>query len=92
MTKPKIAPPEMIAAFDPSPRAVVPTRRDLNELTPDEVASALSQGHPKSVPVKVHKGMEGERTGLPHLTPHSLRYRQAHEKMGTKVASEQVMT
>jgi hypothetical protein len=92
MTKPKIAPLEMIAAFDPAPRAVIPTRRDLNELTPDEVASALAQGHPKSVPVKVHKGMEGERTGLPHLTPHSLRYRQAHEKMGTKIEPEQAIT
>jgi hypothetical protein len=92
MAKAKVAPLAMIAAFDPAPRAVVPTRRDLNELTPDEVVSALSQGHPKSAPVKIHKGMEGERTGLPHLTPHSLRYRQAHEKMGTKIAPEQVMT
>jgi hypothetical protein len=92
MTKARIAQPAKIVAFDPAPRAVVPTPRDLNELTPDELASALSGGHPKSVPFKVHKGMEGQRTGHPHLTPHSLRYRQAHEKMGTKVASEQVMT
>lgn len=80
-----------ITAFDPAPRAVKPTPRDLNELTATEVASALAQGHPKSVPVKVHKGMEGQRTGLPHLTPHSLRYRQAHEKVGTKLIPEKVM-
>jgi hypothetical protein len=55
------------------------------------LASALSGGHPKSVPFKVHKGMEGQRTGHPHLTPHSLRYRQAHEKLGTKIVPEQVM-
>ena len=92
MAKAKVAPAAMISAFDPAPRAVIPTRRDLNELTPAEVASALAQGHPKSAPVKTHKGMEGERTGLPHLTPHSSRFRQAHEKVGTKVAPEQVMT
>jgi len=62
------------------------------QISDENVAMMLGNGHPKSVPVKVHKGMEGERTGLPHLTPHSLRYRQAHEKMGTKIASKQVMT
>ena len=91
MTKAKIAPPSKIAAFNPAPRAVTPTPRDLHELTPAEVASALSQNHPKSAPVKTHKGMEGQRTGLPHLTPHSTRYRQAHEKMGTSIVPEQVM-
>ena len=92
MTNARIAQPTKIMAFDPAPRAVAPIPRDLNGLTPDELASALSGGHPKSVPVEVHKGMEGERTGLPHLTPHSLRYRQAHGKMRTKIAPEQVMT
>lgn len=91
MSKAKISPPSKIAAFNPSPRAVAPTPRDLHELTPAEVATALSLGHPKSAPVKVHKGMEGQRTGHPHLTPHSSRYRRAHEKMGTKIVPEQVM-
>ena len=62
------------------------------QISDESVAMVLGSGHPKSVPVKVHKGMEGERTGLPHLTPHSLRFRQAHEKMGTKIAPERGMT
>jgi hypothetical protein len=81
-----------IVAFDPSPRAVKPTPRDVEDLTPTEIANVISQGHPKSVPVKPIKGMEGPRTGLPHLTPHSLRYRNAHEKMGTKIPPTQVIS
>lgn len=92
MAKATISPPTKIAAFDPAPSAVRPTLRDLNELTPAEVANALSQGHPKSKPVKIHKGMEGQRTGFPHLMPHSARYQQAHEARGTKLDPEKVMT
>ena len=93
MTEKKvISPPSKIVAFDPAPRAVKPTARDLNALTPAEVASALAQGHPKSVQVKIHKGMEGERTGLHHLTPHSLRFRTAHESVGTKIEPDERMT
>jgi hypothetical protein len=55
--------------------------------TNDDAAATLSR-NPKSAPVPTHKGMEGERTGLPHLTPHSLRYRQAHEKMGTAIPKD----
>ncbi len=91
MSKAKISPPSKIVAFNPSPRVVAPTPRDLNELTTAEVASALTPSHPKSAPVRVHKGMEGQRTGHPHLTSHSSRYRQAHEKLGTKIVPEQVM-
>jgi hypothetical protein len=91
MPKAKISPPSKIVAFNPAPCAVNPTPRDLKELTPAEVASALSQNHPKSAPVKTYRGMEGQRTGHPHLTPHSSRYRKAHEKMGTKIVPAQVM-
>jgi len=89
---PKVSPLEKIVAFNPAPHAVAPTPRDINELTPTEVASALAQGHPKSVPVKTHKGMEGGRTGYPHLTPHSLRFRNAHETVGTKIEPDKRMT
>ena len=92
MIEKKISSPSKIVAFDPAPHAVKPTTRDLNELTPAEVASALAQGHPKSVPVKIHKGMEGGRTGLAHLTPHSLRFRTAHESVGTKIEPDERMT
>lgn len=81
----------MIQAFNPDPGDVRPTPTNLQELSDSEVAAALANGHPKSVPVKIHKGMEGERTGLPHLTPHSTRFRQAHEKFGTKVTPPGIM-
>ena len=56
--------------------------------TNDDAAATLARRHPKSAQVETHKGMEGQRTGLPHLTPHSLRYRQAHEKFGTTVPKD----
>jgi hypothetical protein len=65
--------------------------KDLHDVTTDTIAGALAQGHPKSAPVNVHRGMEGQRTGLPHLTPHSLRFREAHARMGTKLEPEKTM-
>jgi hypothetical protein len=58
--------------------------------TNDDAAAVLAQ-HPKSAPVETHKGMEGQRTGLPHVTPHSLRYRQAHEKFGTAIPKDEAI-
>jgi hypothetical protein len=55
--------------------------------TNDDAAAMLAR-NPKSAQVEAHKGMEGQRTGLPHLTPHSLRYRQAHERLGTAVPKD----
>ena len=52
--------------------------------TNEDAAAALVR-HPKSAPVETHKGMEGQRTGLPHLTPKSLRYQEAHARVGTKI-------
>lgn len=51
--------------------------------TDEDAAKALN--YTKSKPAKIKKGMEGERTGLPHLSPVSLRFRNAHAAVGTKV-------
>lgn len=74
-----------IQAFDPSPGAVRPTKADIRELSDSEAKAALKLHPTKSEKVKTHHAMEGERTGLPHLTPMSLRYQRAHAAMGTKV-------
>ena len=62
-----------------------PTGAALHGLNDEEVANALGRGHPKSGKVKVRKGMEGRRTGLMHLHPHSTRYVHEHTKRGTSV-------
>lgn len=87
-----VSSPAKIKAFNPSPNVVTPTIKDASELSPSELAGLISRGHPKSVPVKTHKGMEGQRTGRPHLTPHTMRYREAHARVGTKVEPEKMMT
>lgn len=51
-----------------------------------DAACALAQAHPKSAPVPDHYSMEGERTGLPHVTPVSLRFQNSHARMGTSVS------
>lgn len=56
---------------------------------PDDqaAADALRLGVPasKCSPLRIHKGMEGERTGMAHLSSHSSRYMKAHDAMGTKI-------
>lgn len=81
----KVSSAKQIERFNPDPGAVRATTVDLADLTPEEAKNALAYHHRKSKPVKVHKGMEGPRTGLPHLTPHSLRYLGAHAARGTKI-------
>lgn len=76
---------KQVEHFDPISGVAHPTPADLHGLTHEEIANVLSQGHPKSAPVKTHPAMEGPRTGLPHVTPHSLRYQNAHATVGTSV-------
>jgi len=92
----KVSPPSKIVAFNPTPQSVAVTTRDLKEesnapveVQNSEAALALAQSHPKSMPVSIHKAMEGPRTGMPHLTPHTLRYRAGHERVGTKIAPDE---
>jgi len=62
----------------------------MDKVSDEDAACTLAQGHPKSAPPDMKRHMEGERTGLPHLTPHSLRYRAAHAAVGTKLPPENV--
>lgn len=82
----KVSSAKEVKAFNPMPvGAVHPTPDNLDGLTDSEVAATLALGHPKSQTPKVHKGMEGERTGLPHVVSHSSRFIKAHAARGTNV-------